>query len=240
MTKYLLVAIALAGCLQKHDGVQSLGKTDCYTCHAADYEGTPAAAAADPAVPDHLAQSSVYTKQCADCHVTTTWFSHPDKLFPIQKGAHAMAQCTQCHANPDDNTGDAHGTNTQCVSCHPAGENLVGGGTMTTGHSDQTAFSYTAPPTGYTPQNFCLSCHPTGVEAPHPDASFPQNHGSASTCTSCHDRTKGSDAAGQNADCRRCHTGDLRTIGDHPGDVNTIPSPSGCLRCHLGGRGGGN
>jgi hypothetical protein len=229
MTKYLLV-ILVAGCLQKHDGVQSLGRSDCYTCHQKDYEGTPTAAAADPAIPDHIAQSGVYTTTCADCHNTITWYGHPEKLFPITTGAHAAAQCTQCHANPDDNTGDAHGKNTQCATCHPATE-MVAGMTLVNDHimhndaifpqnhksltgaarpcsdchsgTPPTTFDgYANPPAGFNAQNFCLSCHPTGAAANNSDA----------PCTKCH------------RDAHNTGNGD----------------PGGCLQmgCHYGGRGG--
>src|SRR5580765_6655644 len=102
-TRSLLWCLFVAGCLKSHDGVQQLGRTDCYSCHKPDYEGTPVAAAADPAVPDHLAHATTYTTQCADCHITSTWFSHPEALFPIQAGAHANAQCNSCHLDSTEN-----------------------------------------------------------------------------------------------------------------------------------------
>lgn len=238
-SRSLVMLLLLASCMQSHPDVQALNQTDCYTCHKPDYEATPTYAQSDPAVPDHIAQS--YPTTCAQCHVTTTWQSHPETLFPIQAGAHAGVQCTDCHSG-GDNASKANGADTKCATCHPSGENLAGGGTMSTGHSDLAAFSYTAPPAGFTTQNFCLSCHPSGVEAPHNDTIFPQSHkGAAKTCSDCHDRTKGSDSMGQNADCRRCHPNSkLMSVDDHPPNITTLPSPSGCLamRCHYGGNGG--
>ena len=227
--KKIAVLAVLAACMQDHAGTQALGRTDCYQCHRADYEGTPAVAAADRAVPDHLAQATTYTTQCADCHNTTTWYSHPEKLFNVQSGAHADVQCNACHLDSSDNSGDAHGANTTCTTCHFASE-VIGAGTMTTGHSDQPMFSYANPPAGFTKQNFCLSCHPDGREKPHPDAVFPQSH-HARNCDSCHDRSKGSDAMGQNAPCTRCHQ------GAHHQDRGV---PLGCVAqgCHYGGGGG--
>ena len=231
MTIRRLAVIALvAGCLQSHDGVQSLAGRDCYLCHATDYQHTKAVAAADPAVPDHIAGSAVYTQQCADCHNTTTWYSHPEKLFSIESGVHKSVACARCHANPDDNSGDARGANTQCTSCHPADE-IVSGQTLTNDHimhndaifpenhksetgaarpctdchtsMPPTTFDgYTNPPAGFTAQNFCLSCHPTGVGSIMSDAP-----------------------------CRKCHrNAHYQDRGD----------PGGCLApgCHLGGRGG--
>ena len=226
----LILLGLLVGCMREHTNTQALAKTDCYTCHRPDYEATPGAAAADPAVPDHIAMSTVYTTACADCHNTQTWFSHPEKLFNVQSGPHAQIQCDACHRDSTNNSGDAHGSNTLCTNCHFASE-AIGKGTMALGHSDQTAFSYTSPPTGFTTTNFCLSCHPDGREKPHPDAAFPQNHGNASGCNSCHDRSMGSDQAGQNAKCTQCHP---QAHNQSRGD------PVGCLAqgCHYGGRGG--
>lgn len=241
--KRVVVFTLLAACMQSHTGTKQLGSTDCYGCHQPDYEGTPRAAAADPAVPDHLANPAVYTTNCAGCHNTTTWYGHPEALFAVQSGPHADIQCNACHMDSTNNSGDAHGANTLCTTCHFATETpFLGPGDMTTGHSDQPMFSYTSPPAGYTTQNFCLACHPDGREKPHDDSVFPQDH-HARNCDSCHDRSKGSDAMGQNADCRRCHSAtDLMQVGDHPTDVGTLPSPSGCLNsgCHLGGGHGGD
>ena len=228
----VLVLALVAGCMNSHSGTQALAKTDCYTCHQPDYEGTPQAASADPAVPDHLANQMTYTTACADCHITTTWFSHPEKLFNVASGPHASIACNSCHVDSTNNSGDARGANTLCTSCHPASQ-PIGAGTMTTGHSDVAAFSYTTPPAGFTANNFCLSCHPDGREKPHDDTIFPQDHGNARNCDSCHDRSLGSDQMGQNAKCTRCHP------NAHNQDQGV---PSGCLQrgCHYGGRGGGD
>jgi hypothetical protein len=229
----LAVVAFVAGCMQSHQGTQALSTNDCYACHATDYQNTQIVAQADPAVPDHttVANQAVYDHQCADCHNTTTWYSHPEKLFPISSGAHFGADCAQCHTNPDDNSGDAHGANTQCAFCHPATE-VVSGLSLVDNHTmhnnnifpdshhsptglarpctdchtstPPTTFDgYTNPPTGFTAQNFCLSCHPTGQGSNRSDA----------PCTKCH---------------RDAHNQDR-------------PDPEGCLAqgCHRGGRGGG-
>jgi hypothetical protein len=219
--------VVLASCTQSHDGVQKLASDDCHTCHVSDYMGTSQVAGVDPAVPDHLANASIYGTECAECHVTTTWYSHPEKLFNIQSASHTAIECNSCHTNSDDNAGDAHGANTLCTKCHPATEPFAMGN-MTTGHSDVAAFSYTTPAPGFNTNNFCLSCHPNGREKPHDDTIFPSHHGNARGCESCHDRSKSSDAMGKNADCRRCHQ------GAHHGEVT---SPAGCITasCHMGG-----
>jgi hypothetical protein len=242
--KNVVLLVLLAACLQaNHTGTKALGAGDCYSCHQPNYEQTPTIAARDPAVPDHLANQSVYTTQCATCHITSTWDSHPEALFNVNSGPHVAIQCDSCHLDSTNNEGDAHGANTLCTTtCHTATQ-VIGAGTMTTGHSDIPAFSYTAVPTGFTTANFCLSCHPAGLEKPHNDAIWPQAHGNARNCDSCHDRSKGSDQMGENADCRRCHDATrLMQVTAHPPDVGTtLPSPSGCLArgCHQGG-GSGN
>jgi hypothetical protein len=244
----VLFALIVA-CMPTHDpaAVEKSGAT-CVDCHYPEYVRTEADSLGDPAIPDHpdYFDSShlspigrYYPKTCADCHNTTTWFGHPEAFFPLKTGPHASSSitCEMCHT-PDANDYklDAFGANTNCTTCHRADEPLDGGpATMTTGHSDQVASGF-----AYTSNNFCLKCHPTGIEAPHDEALFPSSHGRSTTCAQCHDRTKGSDAAGQNADCKRCHSVmKLMGVQEHTFDPNTEPSPgtrsSGCLMCHKGG-----
>ena len=222
MQRSFAVLALVAGCLQSHQGVQPLAKNDCYQCHRLDYEGTPAVAVADPAVPDHLAHAATYTTQCADCHITSTWYSHPDLLFPVQAGTHANITCNSCHLDSTDNAGDAHGANTQCTSCHPATE-VVYDDTITRLHTNVPQFAYSSP-------SFCLSCHPTGAAKHHDDAIWPQTH-HARSCSSCHNRSLGPDTGGMNAPCTKCHQ------GAHHQDRG---DPTGCVAqgCHRGGRGG--
>ena len=229
--KYALLVL-LAACFDSHTGTREVASTDCYTCHEPDYKDTSRVATLDRAVPDHLANAATYTTTCADCHVTTTWYSHPEKLFNIASGPHTAVACDTCHRDSTDNGGDARGANTLCSTCHVASEPF-GAGTMTTGHSDIAAFSYTTPAAGFTTDNFCLACHPNGREKPHDESLFPSRHGNARNCDSCHDRSKSSDSMGRNADCRRCHAGAHHT---------DVVSPTGCIArgCHQGGGGGGD
>ena len=221
--KYVIVLL-VASCIQPHNNVQALAKADCYTCHRPDYEGTPAAAAADSAVPDHLANAQVYTTQCASCHDTTTWYGHPELLFPRQTGAHAGIQCNSCHTDSTDNSGDAHGNNTQCATCHPSTEQVFDD-TLQVEHQTLPQFDYST-------QHFCLQCHPTGAAKHHDDTIWPQDH-HARTCKDCHDRTLAPDTGGLNALCTKCHQG-----AHH----QSSGVPTGCLQqgCHRGGGGGGN
>ncbi len=102
--------------------------TDCYGCHAADYNGTNN--------PNH--KGAGYPTTCATCHTTTTWagatFNH--NFFRIP---HHNAQCTDCHINSanyvifsctatchakaqtDSHHGGVNGytyTPTSCYTCH--------------------------------------------------------------------------------------------------------------------------
>ncbi len=102
--------------------------TDCYGCHAADYNGTNN--------PNHIGAG--YPTTCASCHTTTSWagatFNHTYFQIP-----HHNAQCTDCHTNSanyvifacttnchakastDSNHSGVSGytyTPTSCYSCH--------------------------------------------------------------------------------------------------------------------------
>jgi hypothetical protein len=227
----VLAVLALAACLESHSNkTQVIDRTNCYQCHQPDYEGTQVAAVADWTIPDHIKKG--YKTTCADCHITTTWFSHPEALFPIQTPAHsAVKVCADCH---DAALGaDAFGTNTTCVACHPGTESVGGTATLATSHASIAGFSYTTPAPGFTTNNFCLSCHPDGRAGRHPDNLFSQRHGNAKTCTDCHDRTKGPDTGGANVTCTSstCHVG----VANKHTEVSGY-DPTKCLHCHPGGR----
>lgn len=113
---------------------------DCVSCHADD---------AATAQPDHTG----FPTACLDCHTTDQWpgatFEHAG--FPIYSGKHAgeWSSCQTCHVEPGDvgvfscvtchehnqaDTDDDHDEvggyvyeSTACYSCHPTGEDDVGG-----------------------------------------------------------------------------------------------------------------
>ncbi len=78
--------------------------TDCYSCHAKDYQSTRN--------PNHV--QAGFPTDCPACHNTRSWggarFSHLG--FPLT-GRHATAACADCHKN-----GVYAGTPTACASCH--------------------------------------------------------------------------------------------------------------------------
>jgi hypothetical protein len=83
-----------------------LGKipSDCYSCHATNYQ----------AAPGHVANSFPHT--CQQCHTTTAWLParYDHTGFPLT-GAHASLDCTRCH------TGGTFGPlPSNCYSCHAA------------------------------------------------------------------------------------------------------------------------
>jgi hypothetical protein len=233
------ISVMLGACYAHHDpNAVEVSQLQCVLCHKPQYDAT--GTAQYPNSPAHA--PSGCSTDCALCHIAPTaakpwdgWTNniggcnHPEATFPITTGPHVRPNvtCMSCHALPDTPVG---GANTVCATCHPSTEPFTGGGTMASGHLDITTFDgYTTAPSGFTTQNFCLSCHANGLEIPHPDAIWPQTH-NAHTCSDCHDRSIGSDQMGENASCLRCHRN---------AHNQAMGSPLGCLQmgCHYrGGR----
>ncbi len=108
----LMGAHAALDCQACHKGAavgQYMGlSTQCYSCHARDYQQT--------ANPNHVLGK--FPTTCEQCHGMDNWFNakfdHAAVGFPLT-GAHATLQCVQCHVNNNYNLTSA---NTVCVSCH--------------------------------------------------------------------------------------------------------------------------
>jgi len=106
----LMGAHAALDCQACHKGAavgQYMGlSTQCYSCHARDYQQT--------ANPNHVAGK--FPTTCEQCHGMDNWFNarfdHSLVGFPLT-GAHATLQCAQCHVNNNYNL-----TSTACVTCH--------------------------------------------------------------------------------------------------------------------------
>jgi len=109
---------------------QPSGPQDCYACHRADYEG--------------VHQGTGFQADCTACHRTNTWdgatFAHD---FPISSGAHAGADCADCHTVPGD-----YGA-FSCLGCHEHRQSE-----MDAEHGERAGYAYESAA--------CLSCHPTG------------------------------------------------------------------------------
>ena len=95
-TRFPLVgAHATTACWRCHPGAQvgnfTRAQTDCFACHAADYQRT--------ASPNHA--SIGFATSCQNCHNTHAWSSARfDHRFPINSGRHSGFACEDCHVNP--------------------------------------------------------------------------------------------------------------------------------------------
>jgi hypothetical protein len=67
-------------------------RTDCFSCHAQDYQSTKASGI------DHVALN--FPTTCEQCHSADSWFGatfdHSKVGFALT-GAHARLACTSCH-----------------------------------------------------------------------------------------------------------------------------------------------
>jgi hypothetical protein len=198
-------AHAAVDCASCHVGGRFAGTpTDCYSCHAKDYQGA--------ANPNHAAAH--YPTDCSQCHNTNNWtsatFNHAATPFPLT-GAHAALACTQCH------TGGAFAISTQCQSCHLTDYN------KTTNPSHVAA--------GF-PQD-CSLCHTTvnwqGAAFNHSTATkFPLTGAHATVaCGLCHVNNV---FAGLATDCASCHLGTFKTT-TNPNHV-VAGFPTDCSLCH--------
>lgn len=204
-TRFPLVgAHAATECFRCHSGAE-VGRfqpvdTECLACHTADL--------ARATNPDHAANG--WTNDCDRCHIPTAWsgqaFNH--SWWPLT-GAHATANCTQCHAG-----GMFVGTPNQCVDCHLAEYN----GATSPNH---VALGISTD---------CADCHGTSTWL---GAHF--NHtGIVDGCVNCHltdfqgTTSPDHEALGISTSCEQCH-GTNTWFGaqfDHTGIVN------GCVACH--------
>ena len=234
MRLLVVMSAMLCACMEPHaPGVQALASEDCYTCHTPEYESAA----------NH---APTRAKECANCHRTKSWVpalgDHvSEDIFPIDSGPHKDTKCLVCH-DLDSPLPSTKGANTNCIQCHPndSGQkaNHVGA-TSPVG----AAYAYdTATP------NFCLSCHPKGLAAKHPDAKFPRTGPHATPCLSCHIRSTGlPDKGGMNTSCVEsgCHHTLSWSDGQHNGEVGNYSTVRGngtnkhfCLAsgCHPDGR----
>lgn len=226
------VAVA---CLTCHkNGVYKGLPMNCYSCHAADYNGTT--------TPPH--QPSGFSTDCVQCHASTatTWggkFNHSTTSFPLN-GSHAAVPCLQCHKNnvfkglsancyschTADYTGttkpphQASGFGTDCVTCHSSSAvNWAG----SFNHA-LTGFSLTGKHATAT----CVQCHVNNVYK-----------GLPSTCVSCHQQDYNAStnpnhaSSGFPTTCETCHS----TTAWAPSTFNHEPSfPISSTAVHRPGR----
>jgi hypothetical protein len=192
-------------CEQCHAGGNfNLTSTACVSCHLKDFQGTTN--------PNHV--SAGLPQQCEVCHSTSAWqpakFDHSKSGFPLT-GAHASAQCAQCHVNGNYNI-----TNTSCVSCHL--KDFQG-----TNNPNHTSAGF--------PQQ-CEVCHSTAnwtsATFNHATTGWPLTGAhTALQCSQCH---AGGNYNITNTACVSCHLKDFQGTSN-PNHVS-VGFPQQCDVCH--------
>jgi hypothetical protein len=193
-------------CTSCHVNGQFAGTaTDCYGCHAKDYNGV--------SNPNH-AQGGFPTT-CQTCHSTASWsgaaFDHNAfTQFPLT-GAHVGVPCTTCQVN-----GQFAGTPSNCIGCHQQEFN----GTTNPNHV-QAGFPTT-----------CQNCHSTsawqGAMFDHAQTAFPLTGAHVSVeCTTCH---MNGQFAGTPSNCIGCHLQNYNGT-TNPNHVQA-GFPTTCQNCH--------
>ena len=118
--------------------------TDCFSCHATDFQATNN--------PDHEAAN--FPTDCTACHTTDIGWAandftqHDQQYFPIFSGKHEgeWNQCVDCHTVAGDYKAFS------CVDCHEHNN----AGDVADEHRDVAGYQYSS--------NACYSCHPKGGE----------------------------------------------------------------------------
>lgn len=179
-------------------------KTDCDSCHHADYVNAKTV--------DHV--SADFPLECEGCHSTDGWFSlfnHGGFTGFVLEGSHALLECSECHANFV-----FQGAPTDCIGCHLEDYN----GTTDPDHAS-AGFSQD-----------CALCHSSiswlGTSFDHGGTQFPLTGAHvALVCRDCHSSGQ---YAGLPSDCNSCHSEDYTSAVD-PNHV-TANFPRECAECH--------
>jgi hypothetical protein len=205
----LIGAHAALDCSSCHKGAatgqfQGLS-TQCYSCHASDYQKTTG--------PNHAATGFPVT--CEQCHTMNTWlgaqFDHLKFTGFALTGAHATLDCTACHLG-----GKYKGTPASCVGCHLQDF-------QKTKNPNHVALGL--------PQT-CQTCHTTAAWQPatfdHGLVGFPLTGAHATLpCAQCH--VNGNYNL-NNADCVSCHLKDYQGTKNPNHQAAGIPTT--CAACH--------
>ena len=206
----LLGAHAALDCTSCHKGAatgqfQGLA-TQCYSCHAREYQATTG--------PSHVA--SGFPTTCEQCHGFNSWsgakFDHLKSTGFALTGAHIPLDCTACHVG-----GKFAGTPATCVGCH-----LSDFQKTTNPNHVQAGFPQT-----------CQSCHTTAAWQPatfdhNTFTKFPLTGAHVTVaCTQCHVNGQ---FAGTPTDCVSCHMKDFQGTTDPNHAQAGIPTT--CASCH--------
>ena len=201
------------------DGIYEGTPTDCWSCHADNYNDEHA--------------GSGFPHDCTICHGTSSWNAddaHTD--FPLT-GGHGGLDCTVCHEN-----GQYQGTPSDCWSCHENEYNDEHAGSgfphdCTECHTidDWDAdFAHTSwALNGAHTSVACTACHENGVY-----------EGTPTDCNDCHTQDYNNEHGGDGypRDCLLCHD---ETDWDSDYNHNTIWPLTGahrytdCTECHING-----
>jgi hypothetical protein len=126
-----LVALAAVACTTSATHV-TIDRTDCITCHTAEYASTNTGAVSICRAPSAPRAHEVnhYATTCADCHGTFAWCPAVDPLpdrshnkFDITSTSHGGWDCADCHTAitygpPDPKITDRTATGIDCTGCH--------------------------------------------------------------------------------------------------------------------------
>ena len=208
-TSFVLTgAHTTVACQSCHTGNVASTPTDCYSCHATDYNNTTD--------PNHAQQG--FPHDCSQCHSTTGFgdasFNHNNTGFPLT-GAHTTVSCQSCH------NGNYTSTPIACYACHQADYN------GTTNPAHQTA--------GFPTD--CTPCHTTSGWTPstfNHTTYFPlTGDHNISTCNTCHIYAANFTVF---SCTNACHS-QASTDPHHRGVNGYVYSPTSCYGCHPTGRG---
>lgn len=179
--------------------------TQCYSCHAQDYQGTTG--------PNHAPAG--FSTTCNECHNFDTWFgvnfNHLQYTGFALTGMHATLQCNQCHIN-----NKFKGTPADCVGCHLPDY-------QKTTNPNHVAFAF--------PQT-CQTCHSTSGWSPanfsHNTVGFALTGAHATLqCIQCHTNNNYKLTSGA---CSTCHMKDYNGT-TNPNHVQAT-FPTTCDSCH--------
>jgi hypothetical protein len=179
--------------------------TQCYSCHAKDYQATTG--------PSHV--SAGFSTTCEQCHRFDNWFGvnfdHLKYTGFALTGMHATLDCTACHIG-----GKFKGTPSNCVGCHLPDFR----GTTNPNH-----VSLNLPQT-------CQTCHTTNAWQPatfdHSLVGFPLTGAHATLqCSQCH---LNGNFNLTSTDCASCHMKDYK--GTTNPNHTQAGIPTTCATCH--------
>lgn len=205
----LVGAHAALDCSSCHKGAatgqfQGLS-TQCYSCHATDYQRTTG--------PTHV--QAGFSTTCEQCHRMDNWFGvkfdHLKNTGFALTGMHATLECSACHIN-----GKFKGTPADCVGCHLPDFRRT---------TNPNHVSLNLPQT-------CQTCHSTSAWQPatfdHSLVGFPLTGAHAALpCSQCH---LNGNFKLSSTDCASCHMKDYK--GTTNPNHTQAGIPTTCATCH--------